>query len=484
VTIRILFWLGVLALATLAGCASRPINEPINQVDRKVGYRLETRAAYHNEGDTLIILAFSGGGTRAAAFSYGVLEELRRTELVVDGRKTRMLDEIDIVTGVSGGSLTALAFGLYGDKLFDNYEEQVLKRDVQHGLIGRVLNPANWTKLWSKGYGRSELAADYYDEILFHGATFGDLTKIPGPWILATATDISTGSRLGFTQTEFDMICSDISSVKLSRAAAASSAVPVVLSPVTLNNYGGTCNYKEPAWVRAVSVPNARSRPASRSVQRLKEMRAFQDGANRPYLHLVDGGVSDNVGMRAVLEGFQQIEASTSYRGASMIDTVRRIAIFVVNARSNPSTDWDQSEWPPGDIQIILKAAGVPIDRYSYEAVELLKDMVVRWQLAREIRGSGAFANAGNSALARTAANVPNIDIFPIEISFDALSDTEECAYLMNLTTSFALPPEAVDRLRAAAGKVVRESADFQALVRAISTTGKPSPQPPAINVR
>ena len=53
-TIRFSFWLGVLALATLAGCASRPINEPINQVDRKVGYRLETRAAYHNEGDTLI----------------------------------------------------------------------------------------------------------------------------------------------------------------------------------------------------------------------------------------------------------------------------------------------------------------------------------------------------------------------------------------------------------------------------------------------
>jgi NTE family protein len=484
VTVRISFWLGVLALATLAGCASRPINEPINQVDRKVGYRLETRAAYHNEGDTLIILAFSGGGTRAAAFSYGVLEELRRTELVVDGRKTRMIDEVDIVTGVSGGSFTALAFGLYGDKLFDNYEEQFLKRDVQHELIARVLNPVNWTKLWSKGYGRSELAADYYDEILFHGATFGDLTRIPGPWILATATDISTGSRLGFTQTEFDMICSDISSVKLSRAAAASSAVPVVLSPVTLNNYGGTCSYKEPAWVRAVSDPNARSRPASRSVQRLKEMRAFQDGANRPYLHLVDGGVSDNVGMRAVLEGFQQIEASTSYRGASMIDTVRRIAIFVVNARSNPSTDWDQSEWPPGDLQIILKAAGVPIDRYSYEAVELLKDMVARWQLARELRSSGAFANAGNSALARTAANVPNIDIFPIEISFEALHDADERAYLMNLTTSFALPPEAVDRLRAAAGQVVRESADFQALVRAMGATGKPPPQPPSINVR
>jgi NTE family protein len=191
--------------------------------------------------------------------------------------------------------------------------------------------------------------------------------------------------------------------------------------------------------------------------------------------------------MRAVLEGFQQIEASTSYRGASMIDSVRRIAIFVVNARSNPSTDWDQSERPPNDVQIILKATGVPIDRYSYEAVELLKDMVARWQLAREIKASGVFANAGNSALARAAANVPNIDIFPIEISFDALdgpADRDERDYLMNLPTSFVLPPEAVDRLRAAAGRIVRESADFQALKRAMSASAAPAPQPATIDVR
>ena len=37
----------------------------------------------------LVILAFSGGGTRAAAFSYGVLEALRRIETVTtSGRKT------------------------------------------------------------------------------------------------------------------------------------------------------------------------------------------------------------------------------------------------------------------------------------------------------------------------------------------------------------------------------------------------------------
>src|SRR5262249_42139335 len=102
--------LALLAVAALvAGCATRPINAPIDKVDAKAGYRyLTTRARSAEADDTLLILAFSGGGTRAAAFSYGVLEELRRTELTVNGRKKRMLDQVDIVTGVSGGSFTAL----------------------------------------------------------------------------------------------------------------------------------------------------------------------------------------------------------------------------------------------------------------------------------------------------------------------------------------------------------------------------------------
>jgi NTE family protein len=133
----------VILLLLLGGCASRPINPPITQADPTAGYRFETRLGRVKQKESLVILAFSGGGTRAAAFSYGVLEFLRRTEVVgPQGQRVRLLDQVDVITGVSGGSFTALAYGLYGDRLFSEYEQRFLKRDVQGEIIARTFSPA------------------------------------------------------------------------------------------------------------------------------------------------------------------------------------------------------------------------------------------------------------------------------------------------------------------------------------------------------
>ena len=348
----------LLALLVLGGCATRPVNPPITQADPHAGYRLATRQVHFKDHETLVILAFSGGGTRAAAFSFGVLEFLRRTEIIrANGEKIRLLDGVGVITGVSGGSFTALAYGLYGDQLFAEYEQRFLKRDVQGAIIARAFNPLNWGDLSSTGWGRSELAADLYDEILFNGATFADLNRGKGPLILASATDISTGARLVFDQDIFDAMCSNLDAVRLSRAAAASSAVPLVLSPVTLNNYGGTCNYgPPPAWNRFARSREA-LRTAARAKREIEERLAVADGARRPYLHLFDGGVADNVGMRSVLTVLELMEALKQEGVPTRLDKVRRIAVFVVNSVSSPRTDWDEREKPPGPLNLPGRAS-------------------------------------------------------------------------------------------------------------------------------
>ena len=418
------------------------------------------------EHEDLVILAFSGGGTRAAAFSYGVLETLRDIEVTSrGGSKTRMLDEVDVITGVSGGSFTALGYGLYGEKLFDLFEKSFLKRDVQSALIRRVLNPLHWAALSSSGWSRSELAAQLYDEILFHDATFANLKRTSGPIIAVSATELTSGARMVFLPQNFDVMCADLSSFKLSRAAAASSAVPVVLSPITIDNYGGHCDYHEPTWLRTFADQKDPPRPAGRILNRLEELEQLDDAAEDRYFHLVDGGVSDNLGLRGVLDFLEAFEALRLAGRPTPLDHVRRIIVFVVNSASSPSFDWNEKENSPSAVSILMKASGVPVDRYASESIELLRDIDARWTALRAIRDSAAFDKAKDPAVG-WVANVPNADIYAIEVSFQVLTDKGERDYLNQLPTSFALPGEAVDRLRAAAKKIILASPDFQQILK------------------
>jgi NTE family protein len=462
----LLFALLLAACAALvAGCATRPVLPPLATVGADEGYRIAGREAAAAGKDNLVVLAFSGGGTRAAAFSFGVLEYLRRTEIAgPDGKVHRLLDDVDVVTGVSGGSFTALAYGLYGDRLFDEYEARFLRRDVQGEILARTFDPTYWGRLWSSGWGRSELAAELYDEILFEGATYGDLARRRGPLILASATDISTGARFEFSQQTFDILCSDLHALRLSRAAAASSAVPVVLSPVTIDNRGGSCGASLPAWAQRFVASSDPPRPAARAIRTLKSLEAYADGARRPYIHLVDGGVSDNLGMRGVLDALALMEALYDAGAPNRLDRVRRVVVIIVNSMSTPATGWDRSEAPPGPISVLLQASGVPIDHYSYEAIELLKDTAARWRTMRIIRDSAAM-KANTDPVVAAAVRAPDTAIYAIDVSFAALADPAERAYLNQQPTSFFLPDEAVDRLRAAAGTILAHSPEFRRLL-------------------
>jgi len=463
--------IGAVAAASIAGCASRPINQPISHVDTESGYRASVRLPkLNNDPNTLFLLAFSGGGTRAAAFSYGVLEELRRTVVVAGGEHRTLLDEVDLIAGVSGGSFTALSYALYGDKLFSEYETRFLKRDVEGALIDRLINPFYWPKLIGGSYGRSELAADYYDEILFQGATFADLRDKPTPMAVAGGTDLTNGARLEFSQTNFDLLCSDLDKVHLARAAAASSAVPVVLSPVTLNNYAGSCGYEYPAWLKDLTDKNSDNVPAMRLLQRYHDLQEFRNSKEHPYIHLVDGGLADNLGVRAILEAMEEFETNAAFREAFHLQLAsgarHRVVLIVVNSLAVPKTNWDKSESPPGLASQLLKSSGVPMSRYTAESIDLMKDLVYRWQTERELKILQARL-AGESE-AQADALVPKIDVYGINIGFEQIADPKERDYFMSLPTSFVLKPEEVDRLRAIAARLLHQSEEYQRLLKAL----------------
>jgi NTE family protein len=450
----------------LAGCALRPIVPALTHYEPDTGYRWSVRPALpDNDPNTLFVLAFSGGGTRAAAFSYGVLEELRRAQVGAPGATHSLLSEVDIISSVSGGSFTALAYALYGERLFDQYEQQFLKRDVEGELLKRLFDPLTWPLTLSSDFGRSELAEQYYDEILFHGATYADLIAKPTPMVIANATDIATGLRWSFSANNFDVICSDLSRMHLARAATASSAVPVAFSPVTINNYGGTCGYHDPPWVEAAIKPRVRAWTGNRALQRYLALQAYEVGRDRPYIHLVDGGLAGNLGVYPVVEALQEAEGSPAFRAAVGINQLRRIVLVIVNAYTAPSLGWSKHEAAPSAVALLLQAVSVPIDRFSYESVDALEDLITEWTLRRQV-AVDALRLKGEAISADLA---PPLEFSVIDASFDAVRDPAEREYLLNLPTTLSLSPEAVDRLRAAAAQVLRDSVPLRKLVDELS---------------
>jgi NTE family protein len=99
--------LALVAVVLIAGCGTYfPVNEPLSAWEPNRGYRASLRDAPLSSDELTLMVAFSGGGTRASAFAYGVLEELAVTHVVFDGRARSLVDEIDVVSGVSAGSST------------------------------------------------------------------------------------------------------------------------------------------------------------------------------------------------------------------------------------------------------------------------------------------------------------------------------------------------------------------------------------------
>jgi NTE family protein len=403
----------------------------------------------------LMMVSFSGGGTRAAALAYGVLEALNEVELpphpaspAAEGKGRRLVQEVDLVTGVSGGSVTAAYFSLHGDGIFKDFKQNFLNRNVTWGLIWRLLNPINMYRVASAFYSKSDLEAEYFDEILFHGATYKDLNPQKGPALIIQATDISDGYYFTFSPLQFGIICSDLGSFPLSRATAASSSVPGLLGAITLRNYAGQCGFQQEAWMSAALTA---SDFTSRAHRFASQVQSYTDWNNKPFIHLVDGGISDNLGLRAYLDLFMtypDVPTALKDRG---LEHVKRIAIIIVNAEAKHSTrHWSLLEEDPGLTDVSDVALTAMINNYTYESTALLRRMVTEW-----------------SAFRRT--EVPNeapLDYYVTEVSFQALPDLKERAGFLDLPTSFNLSDEQVDRLRETAKRILYNSPDFQRLVR------------------
>jgi len=216
------------ATAALLSACSLVRYQPIatiNKIDLNSGYRFETDRQSQNNADgddTYIVLMFSGGGTRAAALGYGVLEQLNRQKVNIGGREKTLMQNVDVVIGVSGGSVLAAYFALHGQDTIPSFDRRFLRLNFQKLMTKQVFSFANLPRLTSPEFGRGDLLQEQFGTHLFGKATFADLEKRrKGPFAIISATDMGLGERINFTQEYFDLMCTNLGDLRIARAGAA-----------------------------------------------------------------------------------------------------------------------------------------------------------------------------------------------------------------------------------------------------------------------
>jgi len=427
----------VALLAT--GCAGiyKPVNQPIERIDEASGYRIFGATGLRSYGENLILLAFSGGGTRAAALSYGVMQELRDTSIAGNGKRIRLLDEIDAISSVSGGSFTAAYYGVFGEQLFTTYERDFLRQSVQSILIKRLLSPAHWFKSLFTAFDRTEMAIDLYDRMVFKGATFADIPA-ERPYININATDLAGGMRFSFTQERFDLLCSDLSKFSIARAVTASSAVPMAFPSVVLKNYADRCDVSQTRGWQLLSEAETGSASQERLVEGLK---SYRDVANRRFVHLVDGGIADNLGLRAMIEHLDTM--GDEIFAHLLQQPPRNVLIILVNAETKPDRVIEKTAHKPSISATVSAISNAQISRYNLETRDDMRRYVEEFEARAEQH------------------NLPT-RIYYVEVEFDDVPITEASRFLNNLPTSLELDDEDLDKLIATARMLLRHEPEFE----------------------
>src|SRR5688572_8901312 len=209
-----------------------------------------------SKDDRLVALAISGGGSRAANFGAAVMLELQERGL---------LEQVDVISGVSGGTLPAVYFGL-GEKagaFTESAVREALGYDFQSSWIRRWFLPQNIFRYWLSDFTRSDIMVQVFNNRLYHDATFADLQLHPK--ILLNSTVHNDNTRFTFTDERFAAIQSVLAPYRVANAVNASSAFPGAFQDVTLQ------------WYMEPPQPTQ-------------------------FLHLYDGGPIDNLGVQAITQ--------------------------------------------------------------------------------------------------------------------------------------------------------------------------------------
>lgn len=363
--------LAALVVGLFGGCAAALDNVPLNRPAADGSAPLVAPHPPQPADRQVIGMSLSGGGLRAAAFSLGVMRELAAAPQDVYA-------DVRFISSVSGGSLTAAYLGLQGRPGLDSAREDLLLRDYELHLRLSPWSPANLLRLLAGGMNDRSNLGQVLDRDVFRGADFDTLWARSGPEVWINATDLYNRTPFPFVPEVFAALCSDLGSLRVSEAVAASMAVPLAFAPVVLRSWGERCSDDLPAWTALEPTDGGASADLLASTARA--VSNYRNPGRMRYVKLADGGLTDNQGLSSILVA--RAVADKPYAPLSEADavTLRRMLFLVVDAGRPPSGDWAMTPEGPSAVDIGLAAADAAVDSATRLSLQVFRREMARWR--------------------------------------------------------------------------------------------------------
>ena len=450
-----------LALAGCTGFGTR--NAPINAAlagDVAPADSTSSGPLSQDAAETAIGLSFSGGGTRASAFAYGVLQELAKTqEASRGGAHAALIDRVTLVSGVSGGSVTAAYFALRGHDVLSDFRQRFLVQDVEATLSTSV-NVTNLMLMAKGGVNDRSGLPTWLDQNLFHGATYADVLKPGHPQLWINASDIFNRTPFIYNTVNFGALCSDLRRYPLSEAVAASAAVPLVFRPIVIENFADTCPFNAPDWVDA-----AASRTGAPAILRASAaaIQRYREKADVKFVKLLDGGMTDNLGLSGLL--LELAAATKPYEPLTPRQAVnlKRFLFVVVDAGRPPGGDLAKNADSPEIMDLIQAVSDTAVDanvRAAYDAfgaeMEKWRDRLIDYRCG--LTPPEVVALRGSME----GWNCRALSLQVAKVSFEAMREPSVKARLDKIPTRFKLPKDDVDLLISSAGSLLRQNPSYK----------------------
>ncbi len=336
-----------------------------------------------------------------------------------------------------------------------------------------LLHPANLLQLPYVMLDRIDLAADYYDKAVFDRRTYGDLIdRGDRPYLVINATNMALGKRFEFTQDDFDFLGSDLATLPVGHAVAASSAFPLLFSPLRLKYHQGTA--VDSAIDAALTDPNPAAQHERRyqwassltpEVETAKEQPPrILDAGKHQYLYLLDGGLSGNLGVTHVIDELR------SGRIRNMIGDgrIKNLVVIIVDANTQAPEPIEHRSGAPGLFLMAKKAGTTSIYNYGESMTEVLRYLL--FEDPRQLRG---MEESCRDSIRRQCADAAppeppaalKVQSYFVEVSLHKIADPEVRRRFLSMPTSLFLSTGDVDALIDMGRTLVTSSPEFQRLL-------------------